>query len=256
MGYTRKELYELLESKYDQYDRFSFIEDDPVSIPHLFEKKEDIEISGFFAAIIAWGQRPTIIKNANKLVEWMDYRPYEFVVNFSEKDLKPFKSFKHRTFNGTDCVFFLLSLQNIYRNYGGLEKAFYTKEVIEQVKHSIISFRQIFFQIPHEKRSEKHISSPLANSSCKRLNLFLRWMVRKDSRNVDFGIWNSLTQDHLLCPLDVHSGNIARKLGLLKRKQNDWKSVIELTNKLKIFDPHDPVKYDYSLFGTGVYERL
>lgn len=253
--FTQKELLKLLEEKYDQYDRFSFIVNDPVSIPHLFEKKEDIEISAFLAATIAWGQRNTIIRNAEKLVQWMDYKPHEFIMNFSRKDIYPFKTFKHRTFNETDCIFFLHSLKNIYQNHGGLESSFSISGSAEIIKYAIIKFRQIFFQLHHEHRTEKHLSSPLANSSCKRLNLFLRWMVRKDARNVDFGIWNTFSQKDLICPLDVHTGNIARMLGLLKRKQNDWKAAMELTEILKNFDPFDPVKYDYALFGMGANER-
>ncbi|HEY6159978.1 MAG TPA: TIGR02757 family protein [Bacteroidia bacterium] len=249
---TGHELKEFLEEKYERYNRVSFIESDPVSIPHLFRKKEDIEISGFLAATIAWGQRPTIIKNATKLVQWMDMSPHDFILNAGEKDLAPFKKFVHRTFNGSDCIFFLHSLKNIYAKRGGMENAFQGCDA----KEAIIKFRQAFFSVKHLSRTLKHVSNPGSGSSAKRLNMFLRWMVRKDKRSVDFGIWNNLKPAQLFCPLDVHSGNVARKLGLLTRKQNDWKAVEELTVSLREFDPADPVKYDFALFGLGVFEKF
>ncbi len=255
-------LKDFLEEKVDKYNRISFIESDPVSIPHQFTKKEDIEIAAFLSATIAWGQRVTIIKNANELMRRMDFAPHDFILNHSKKDLAQFKNFKHRTFNGADCIFFIHSLKNIYIKHGGLEKVFIGKNV----KESIINFRKIFFSISHPKRTEKHISNPEANSSAKRLNMFLRWMIRKDNRGVDFGIWNSpleggkrdiyLSPKNLMCPLDIHSGNVARKLGLLTRKQNDWQAVEELTSRLKEFDKNDPVKYDFALFGLGVFEKF
>lgn len=247
------DLKEFLEEQHDLYNRLSFIESDPVSIPHLFSKREDIEISGLLAATIAWGQRPTIIKNATKLMHLMDMAPHDFILNANEKELKPFSTFVHRTFNGTDCIFFLRSLKNIYVKLGGLEKAFTGKDAREAIMH----FRKAFFSIKHPSRTRKHVSDPSANSSAKRLNMFLRWMVRKDKRGVDFGIWNkSLDMSVLMCPLDIHSGNVARKLGLLVRKQNDWKAVEELTARLRKFDAADPVKYDIALFGMGVFGKI
>lgn len=251
-----EELKDFLEEKYDQYDRLTFIEADPISIPHQFTKKEDIEIAGFLAATIAWGQRPTIIRNAQQLMRWMDMSPHDFIMHAREKDLGPFKSFVHRTFNGTDCVYFIRALAHIYKNHGGLENVF-SRIVIpgdEDLKGAIIHFRETFFELPHPLRTLKHVSNPGDNSAAKRINMYLRWMVRRDKRNVDFGLWTRITAAQLSCPLDVHSGNVARKLKLLKRAQNDWKAVDELTRKLKKFDPADPVKYDFALFGLGVFE--
>ena len=247
---------ELLDEKYDLYNRKSFIDDDPVGIPHLFTLKEDIEISAFLSATIAWGQRKSIIKNAETLVRWMDYHPFDFVRNCTDSDLKPFKKFVHRTFNGGDCIFFLKSLQHIYREKSGLENAFFSESGESGIAEKIIHFRRIFFEIPHLSRTEKHVSNPAKNSSCKRLNLFLRWMVRKDQRGVDFGIWENLKPSELICPLDIHSGNTARKLGILKRKQNDWKAAEELTGVLRKFSSDDPVKYDFALFGLGIFEKI
>lgn len=249
----KPDLREFLEEQYDLYNRPDFITLDPVSIPHQFTKKEDIEIAGFFAATIAWGQRPTILKNANELMRRMDNAPHDFIQHHLPKDRKQFQNFVHRTFNGVDCMYFLQSLQNIYRKQGSLEQTF----TGEDARNAILNFRTTFFSTKHPSRSKKHISLPplkedAAGSSCKRLNMFLRWMVRKDKRGVDFGIWNNMKMDQLMCPLDVHSGNVARKLGLLKRKQNDWQAVEELTKSLRKFDPNDPVKYDFALFGMGV----
>jgi uncharacterized protein (TIGR02757 family) len=253
------QLKEFLDEKYDQYNRTDFIESDPVSIPHQFTKKEDIEIAGFLAATIAWGQRITIINNANKLMKLMDNCPYDFIMNATKKDLKPFDNFKHRTFNGIDISFFMVSLKNLYKNHGGLEKAFstnsYTKETEDVLLNAICNFRTLFFSIDHPSRTSKHVSNPAENSSSKRLCMYLRWMARKDKQRVDFGIWD-ISPALLMCPLDVHSGNVARKLGLLKRTQNDWKAVVELTNNLKTLDSKDPVKYDFALFGLGVFEKF
>lgn len=257
--FSNRELFEFLEEKHHKYNRSSFIESDPVSIPHNFRKKEDIEIAGFLAATISWGQRKTIINNAGKLLRLMDDSPYDFILNLKTKDLEAFRNFRHRTFQGEDCIYFLKSLNNIYKNHGGLEKAFRPlrpPENGEEVFHAIMNFRKIFFSLPHPSRSEKHISNPEKGASAKRLNMFLRWMVRKDKQGVDFGLWKIIKPSQLLCPLDVHSGNVARKLGLLKRSQNDWKSVNELTLSLKKFDAHDPVKYDFALFGLGVFEKF
>ncbi len=250
---SKNELLDFLENAYDKYNRPDFITTDPVSIPHLFSKKEDIEISAFLAATIAWGQRSTIISNAKKLVQAMDLSPYSFVMNATDKELQRLENFKHRTFNSTDLNFFIFSLRNIYAEYGGMEKVFSGKD---NVKDSLIHFNRVFFSIPHLKRAEKHVSNPALGSAAKRLNMFLRWMVRNDKRGVDLGIWKTISPSLLYCPLDVHSGNVARKLKLLKRKQNDWQSAEELTKALRKFDAADPVKYDFALFGLGVFEKF
>jgi len=250
----QQEIYQLLEEKYNQFNRKSFIESDPISIPHLFCKKEDIEIAGFFAATIAWGQRKTIINNAQKLVELMDMEPYDFIINHEQKDLLRFKAFKHRTFNSIDLNYFINALRHIYLQKGGLEAVFSTYS--NDMQKNIHYFKQVFFEIEHPERTTKHVSDPLKNSSAKRINMYLRWMVRPDKRGVDFGLWKGIPTSNLMCPLDVHSGNVARKLGLLKRTQNDWKAVVELTNSLIQFDNEDPVKYDFSLFGLGVFEKF
>lgn len=242
---------DFLEYKYEFYNRPEFIEGDPVSIPHLFSRKEDIEIAGFLTAMISWGQRTTIVNNAQRLLTLMDYSPYDFIMNAGKKELSHFKDFKHRTFNGTDCIFFIHTLNNVYKNYGGLEKAF---TGTSDIKTAIIEFRKIFFSIPYPARTVKHIADPASGSSAKRINMFLRWMVRNDDRGVDFGIWKSVSPAQLYCPLDVHTGNVARKLGLISRKQNDWKALEELMLHLRFFDPQDPVKYDFALFGLGIFE--
>jgi len=251
-------LKEFLDEKYHYYNNRSFIENDPVSIPHLFTKKADIEIAGFLAATIAWGNRKSIITNAKKLMHWMDNSPHEFIINHSKKDLKPFEKFVHRTFNGNDCVFFIKSLNNVYLNHSGLEATFNntSRETDEGLKSNILHFREIFIEVPHLKRSEKHISNPLQKSSAKRLCMFLRWMVRQDKKGVDFGIWKNISPSQLRLPLDVHTGNVSRTLGLLKRKQNDWQAVEEITAVLRSMDANDPVKYDFALFGLGVDKIL
>lgn len=251
------ELFEFLEIKYKKYNQISFIETDPISIPHQFSKKEDIEIAGFLTSIIAWGQRTTIINNANRLMNLMEGSPYEFIINANEKDFLKFENFVHRTFNGIDCVYFLKSLQNIYQNHEGLDSVFsnlYSKN--QSIKETISQFNKVFFKLPHNSRTEKHLANPNNGSAAKRLNMFLRWMIRKDKAGVDFGIWNQIPASALYCPLDIHSGNVARALGLLNRNQNDWNAVEELTGNLKIFDSNDPVKYDFALFGLGVFEKF
>ncbi len=251
-----KEIKELLDEKYFQFNNTSFIETDPISIPHQFSKKEDVEIAGFLIATIAWGQRISIINNGNKLMQLMNHEPHEFIMNFSKKDALRFEDFVHRTFNSSDCVFFLNSLKNIYTKYKGLEYAFSGEfsEKEKDVKSAITNFRQLFLSIPHQLRSDKHISNPSAKSSAKRLCMYLRWMVRKDKRGVDFGIWQSIKPSQLCLPLDIHTGNVSRKLGLLTRTQNDWQAVEEITSVLREFDKKDPIKYDFSLFGLGAFE--
>ena len=255
MNLSKRELFEFLEFKYDQYNNPSFIDSDPISVPHQFTGKEDIEISGFLTAVISWGNRVSIIKDANKLMGMMDWSPHNFILHSSTADLKPMEKFYHRTFNGIDTVFFVRSLKNIYQNHGGLEPLF--KDIDQSgMKEAIIKFRDHFLEGKHESRSEKHLSDPAKGASAKRILMFLRWMVRDDKRGVDFGLWKKISPEKLMCPLDVHSGNAARKLGLLDRKQNDWKAVEELTLNLQRFDPTDPVKYDFALFGLGAIEKF
>ncbi len=251
------DLKDFLEFKTDYYNRPSFIETDPVSIPHQFAKKKDIEISGFLTAILSWGQRKSIIKKASSLMNLMDDSPYDFIMNCSDNDFNKGKCFVYRTFNGIDCAAFFRALQNIYKEHGGLEEVF-NKGFLpgKSIYEAIIHFRKTFFEVSHPHRSRKHISNPAKGSAAKRLNLFLRWMVRKDKSNIDFGLWEKIPASHLHIPLDIHVGNVARKLKLVKRKQNDWKAVEELTTTLKLMDPDDPVKYDYGLFGLGIYEKL
>lgn len=245
----RESLYALLEQNFKRFNRPDFVEDDPIAIPHQFEKKEDIEISAFLAAIIAWGQRITIIRNANRLMELMDHAPLDFVINHRESDLKRFQGFVHRTFNADDLTYFIHALRHIYLEKDGLESAFLNGR---DYKSRIANFKALFFEPEHLKRSEKHLANPLKGSSAKRINMFLRWMVRKDPHGVDFGIWDSHKQSELMIPLDIHTSTVGRKLGLLKRKQDDWKAVEELTTALAEYDANDPAKYDFALFGMGV----
>jgi uncharacterized protein (TIGR02757 family) len=255
MRLAENELKDFLDEKYELYNRPSFIEPDPISIPRKFTRKEDIEIAAFFSATIAWGQRPTIIKNANRLMELMDNEPYQFIMNSEKKDWKRFEGFVHRTFQYADVVYFIHALQNIYRNKGGLEKVFSVKSK-KDIKNGIIHFRETFLEINPQARTAKHVSNVEKNASAKRINMFLRWMVRNDKRGVDFGIWKGISPALLYCPLDLHSGRVARKLGLLERKQDDWKAVNELTINLRKLDLRDPIKYDFALFGLGVFEKF
>ncbi len=257
-GLNNTELKEFLDDKVLYYNHQRFIQSDPISIPHRFSKKEDIEIAGFLTATIAWGQRITILKNANILFTQMDEKPHDFILNFSKKDLLPFKKFVHRTFNGVDCIYFLKALQIIYREKKSLELLFtehFNEKTDMDYKAAISGWRQFFFSLSHEDRTLKHFANPLEGSASKRINMFLRWVIRKDSSSVDFGLWK-LKPSLLTCPLDVHSARVARKLGLLKRNQNDWQAAAELTDKLRTFDPNDPVKYDFALFGLGVFEKF
>lgn len=250
-------LKEFLEEKYLKYNSPDFIETDPVQIPHMFSDAGDIEIAGFLTASIAWGQRTTIINNAKKLMKMMDNSPYDFILNAGEKDCRIFQDFKHRTFNGVDAVSFIKSLRIIYLKFGGLKFFFENSfAVTGNLKDTLIKFRKVFIQSSMPQRTHKHISDIEKNASAKRLNLFLRWMVRKDNHGVDFGIWDKIPSSALYIPLDVHTGNVARSVGLLTRRQNDWMAVEELTSKLREFDPADPVKYDYALFGMGIFENF
>lgn len=250
-----QELYELLEDRYYRYNNLEFIENDPIQIPHRFSKKQDIEISGLLTATISWGNRKSIIKNASNWMNIMDNEPYDFHINASEREFKKLKSFVHRTFNGNDAYFFSKALSGFYKKHDSLETAFSFKSN-EDLASGIENFRRILLELKHEKRFEKHVSSPLKNSSAKRICMYLRWMVRGDNSKVDFGIWKNIKSSNLKMPLDVHTGTVGRYLGLLKRQQNDWKSVLELTESLKEFDSKDPVKYDFALFGMGVGGEL
>jgi uncharacterized protein (TIGR02757 family) len=246
-----------LDEKILLFNRAGFIETDPIQIPSLFSAKENIEIAGFLAATIAWGQRPTIIRNAQKLISLMGNDPFGFLMTTNEQDWHIFQDFKHRTFNGVDCIYFLKALKNIYQNHGGLEQVFTEGYRLDgSVFGALRYFRSVFFELGHERRTEKHISDVERGAAAKRLNMFLRWMVRTDRSNVDFGLWKNIPASSLMLPLDVHTGNVARKLGLLSRTQNDWRAVEEITARLREFDPKDPVKYDFALFGLGVFEKF
>ena len=251
---NQSQLKEFLDIKVSQFNNPKFIESDPIQIPHKFNKKEDIEVAGFLTATIAWGNRKSIINNAKRLMELLDHSPFDFVINHQETDLEKLEPFVHRTFNGNDCVQFIKSLQHIYSNHNGLEAVFVKNAETNSLQNSISNFKSVFFEIEHLHRTQKHIGDPLKNSAAKRINMFLRWMVRQDNVGVDFGIWKSISPSLLSCPLDVHSGNVARKLGLLKRKQNDGKALLELDTALRKLDSKDPVKYDFALFGLGVFE--
>lgn len=250
------QLKEFLDEKVDEFNNPSFINSDPISIPHRFSIKEDIEISGFLAATIAWGNRKSIIKNANRMVELMGSSPYDFIMNHEEQHLKPLSGFVHRTFNGTDFVGFVNGLKHLYTFHDGLEGVFTKYQEPGTLQPAISKLKELFFEADHLPRTHKHISNPLKGSSAKRINMYLRWLVRNDCAGVDFGLWRSIPSSSLSCPLDVHSGNVARKLGLLQRKQNDAKAVVELDNSLRRMDPVDPVKYDFALFGLGVFEKF
>lgn len=253
---TKSELKEFLDEKAYQYENNDFIGSDPIQIPHSFSKKEDVEISGFLASTIAWGNRKMIINNATKMMDLMGNSPFDFVINHQESDLDYFNDFVHRTFNSEDFKCFIRSLKNIYINHGGLENALKIKDNSDNYKTAISNFKELFFEIDHLPRTQKHVSNPMKGSASKRINMFLRWMVRSPKKGVDFGIWKSHNSAHLHCPLDVHTGNVARKLGILNRKQNDWKAIQELDITLREFDKNDPVKYDFALFGLGVFEKF
>jgi uncharacterized protein (TIGR02757 family) len=251
-------LKKLLEEKVVEFNRMDFIKDDPISLPHRFSKLQDIEIIGFWTAVLSWGRRAQIIKSGEKLLELMDNSPHDFILNHREVDRKAFLSFKHRTFQPDDTIYFLEWLQWYYRNNLSLEDAFasHLKKGDTNVGPSLKGFHQLFFSLPDAlQRTKKHIPTPERKSSCKRLNMFLRWMVRNDNKGVDFGLWTKINTSQLLIPLDVHVERVARVLGLLQREQSDWLAVLELTENLKTFDKKDPVKYDFALFGLGVLEH-
>ena len=250
------ELKEFLDEKVLKYNQPFFIETDPIQVPKNFSGKENIEIAAFLTATIAWGNRLSIIKNATKLMTLMENQPHDFVLNASTSDLKKLENFVHRTFNGADTVYFIRSLKNIYQKHKGLQAVFEKGfNLNNEVKSALTGFHKTFFETSGE-RSRKHISNVEKGASAKRLNMFLRWMVRNDKNQVDFGLWSGIPQSALMLPLDVHTGNVARKLGLLQRKSNDWKAVEEVTNSLRNFDPTDPIKYDFALFGLGAFEKF
>ena len=253
---TKTELKEFLDAKVIQYNNPKFIESDPIQIPHQYTLKEDIEISAFLTATIAWGNRKTIINNALKIMDLMGNSPFDFVMNHKDRDLASLEGFVHRTFNGADLIYFIKALQHIYKIHDGLETVFNAHITADSTQFAIHHFKNIFFELEHPLRTQKHISDPVKGSAAKRINMFLRWMVRKDSAGVDFGLWKSISPSILSCPLDVHSGAVARKLGLLDRKQNDAKALSELDANLRLLDPADPVKYDFALFGLGVFEKF
>jgi uncharacterized protein (TIGR02757 family) len=239
----------------ERFNRPGFIESDPIVIPHSFKKKQDIEIAGLFAAILAWGQRVTIIRKCRELLKMMDNAPYEFVIHHRSSDLKPFESFKHRTFNPVDTKYFITFLKWYYSRHQSLENAFVVPGEEIEMERGIAHFHNLFFSLPnHPERTRKHIATPVRKSTCKRINMYLRWMVRQDDKGVDFGIWKKISPSKLICPCDVHVDRVARRLKLIKRKQTDWETAIELTKNLRRFDANDPVRYDFALFGLGIEE--
>jgi uncharacterized protein (TIGR02757 family) len=260
---NKKALRDFLEKKVVEYNHISFITKDPISIPHRFSRKQDIEIAGFFTSIFSWGNRTTIIQKSNELMEAMDNAPYQFIKDHRSPDLKPFLNFKHRTFNATDLLYFFHFLQFHYRQSDSLETAFLPNTPVQNenhelvfVKNSLTDFYRRFFSLENApRRTQKHIASPEKNSACKRLNMYLRWMVRTDNNGVDFGIWKKISAADLICPLDLHVARVARKFGLISRKQSDWETAMELTKALRSMDKNDPVKFDFALFGLGVAEK-
>ena len=250
------EIKAFLDEKVEKYNHTAFIESDPISIPHRFSRKEDIEIAGFLIATIAWGRRDLILKSGEFLMQLLEFEPYEFIVNASSKELDRFEEFYYRTFSSIDCVYFIKALKEIYSQCGGLESVFMNKYNQGDIKSTLIHFRDIFLSFAAPDRTHKHIANIEKGASAKRLNMYLRWMVRNDNRGVDFGIWKKISPSDLLLPLDVHTGNVSRQLGLLYRKQNDLKAVDELMINLRQFDSNDPVKYDFALFSLGVNEKF
>lgn len=249
--FVSDEIRDYLNQKVKQYNSPSFIENDPISIPHRYTSKEDIEISSFLTATISWGKRSMILKNADKLMKILGDCPYDYVLSYNSKQQKSLEGFVHRTFNSMDLDFFLRSLQNIYLQHDGLENVFQKHVDADGILNSISAFKQVFFSIDHPARTTKHVGDPAKGSVAKRINMMLRWLCRQDHQGVDFGIWKNIPPSVLSCPLDVHSGNVARTLGLITRKQNDLKALQELDAHLRYLDPNDPVKYDFALFGVG-----
>lgn len=253
--FNPKELKDFLDQKVEQFNQPHFIDNDPISIPHQYKRKEDIEIAGLFAAVLAWGQRKTIIRKCRELLLMMDNDPHNFILHHKPKDLKPLEDFRHRTFNGTDTLYFVEALKFIYLRYGSLEKLFQVNAGEETIEKGLINFHNEFFSLEHHPhRTKKHVATPERKSTCKRLVMYLRWMVRNDNTGVDFGIWKGISPSQLVCPCDLHVDRVARKLKLIKRKQTDWQTALELTSALRKLDAHDPVKYDFALFGLGIEE--
>ena len=251
-------LKDFLDSKVEEYNQPGFIPNDPISIPHQYTKPQDIEITGFWASILAWGQRVTIINKCNELFALMDNSPHDFVLNHSENDLKALLKFKHRTFNDTDTLYFVEFFKNYYQQHDSLEDAFLKGigSIDQSVEQGLVRFHEDFFSLPDAPhRTKKHVATPARKSACKRINMFLRWMVRQDDKGVDFGLWKRIQPSQLVCPCDVHVERVARRFHLITRKQTDWQMAMELTANLKEFDPIDPVKYDFALFGLGVEEK-
>lgn len=247
----------LLEDRVSKYNQPAFIPNDPIVIPHRFTQPPDIEIAGLFAAVLAWGQRGTIIKKCRELMARFDNAPYAFVRDHQEHDLKALEGFKHRTFNDTDLLYLVSFLQQFYRQHSTLEDAFTARGTIFNQQQRLENFYRTVFSLPEApQRTRKHISTPARKSACKRINMYLRWMVRQDQQGVDFGLWSAIKPADLICPCDVHVGRVARKLGLISRPQTDWATAIELTQHLRSFDPQDPVKYDFALFGLGIEEKF
>ncbi|WP_026997453.1 TIGR02757 family protein [Flectobacillus major] len=250
---------QLLDEKFHEFNRPNFIPNDPICIPHRFSLKQDIEIMGFWASILAWGQRKTIINKCNELVLLMDGAPYQFITQHQSSDLKRFLAFKHRTFNATDTLYFIEWFKNFYLSNDSLESAFsrFLQPNDTNIEKALLGFHQLFFSLDdYPQRTQKHIATPARKSSCKRINMFLRWMVRQDTMGVDFGIWQQIKPSQLVCPCDVHVDRVARKLGLIQRPKTDWLTALELTENLKSLDPTDPVKYDFALFGLGVEKEM
>ena len=250
---SHEELHELLETLHDRYNRPEFIEADPISIPHSFECQEDREIAGFLAATIAWGNRKAIVKSARRMVEMMDNAPFDFTMNASAEDLQPLLRYVHRTFNGQDFTDFILALRGLCSKWGSVGEAvqgLYERE--GSIQGVLAELRREFFEVEHSPHCEKHLSSIAKGASCKRLNMYFRWFVRHDERGVDFGEWRRVPMSALYLPLDVHTGNMGRALGLLRRRQSDWKATVEITESLREFDAEDPVRFDFSLFGAGI----
>ncbi len=250
-----KDLKSFLEERVTLYNTVDFIATDPVSIPHRFSRREDIEVAGFLTAVMAWGNRTSILKSATRLMELLDNAPFEFVMHHQEQDLERLAHFVHRTFNGSDLLAFVGALRHIYSEHGGLEGVFARHQTHDSLQPAIHALKELFCSCPHLPRTCKHLSDPMTGSAAKRINMFLRWMVRHDDKGVDFGLWRAISPAKLSCPLDLHSGRVARRLGLLARKQDDARAVIELDRALRSFDAEDPVKYDFALFGVGAFEK-
>lgn len=258
MNNNLSQIKKLLDNKMRLYNQPHFIKGDPICIPHSFTQQQDIEIAGLFAAILAWGNRTTIINNCTKLMDWMGNTPHDFILNHKDTDLKPFVHFVHRTFNATDLLYFIHFLQWHYQQHDSLEDAFVPSKTYqhETVEQALIHFHNYFFSIEHPDRTRKHISTPQRKSACKRINMYLRWMVRKDKQGVDFGIWKKIKPSQLICPLDVHVAGVAHRLQLIDNEKSNWQNAMQLTNSLRTMNPKDPAVYDYALFGLGAEERL